>query len=263
MLLNRIYIVYWLFVVENIGFIILLRLYCENIDQPLTTLTADQSHHLVSVMRGCEGDKVEVFDGKGSLATAIIKTATKKKAILEIVSVEKFTPAASGRIILVVSLAKGQRFDWLISKCSELGVDHIVPAIYKRTVKLGSGSKLNQRHKNLAISAAKQCKRLFLPTIDAPQQFEVALERLKKLYPTALLVTASLSDSAQSIHANPQIQAQLDKIVFIGPEGGLTDQEEAFLASKGAIATRLTKSILRVETAAVAISSYLTLQRDA
>ncbi len=241
----------------------MLRLYCENIEQPLMTLASDQAHHLVSVMRSCEGEKVEVFDGKGVLATAQVKTATKKKATLEVSSIEKFTPVSSGRVILVVSLAKGQRFDWLISKCSELGVDHIVPAIYKRTVKLGSGGKLSQRYKNLAISAAKQCKRIFLPTIDAPQQFEVALERLKKLYPTSVLITASLSESAQSLYSNPQIQPESDKIIFIGPEGGLTDQEEAFLSQNGAIATRLTNSILRVETAALAISSFLTLQRDA
>jgi 16S rRNA (uracil1498-N3)-methyltransferase len=193
----------------------------------------------------------------------VLESATRKKATVEILHSEKIEQRSSGRVILVVSLAKGQRFDWLISKCSELGVDHIIPAIYKRTVKQGSGNKLSQRYKKLAISAAKQCKRVFLPIIDSPQKFEVALEELKKLYPNAVLITASLSDSARSLYGNVEIPAESDKIIFIGPEGGLTEQEEAFLEQNGAVKVRLSDTVLRVETAAIAVSSVLVLQRDA
>lgn len=237
------------------------RFYIENITEPITVLEGSEAHHLSGVLRLGVGDSVELFDGKGNIATAIVEKVKKRSAELRIENLINKVQPKQGRIILVVSLAKAQRFDWMITKCTELGVDHICPAIYERTVKQGKGSSLVTRYNNLAISAAKQCKRDFLPQIDVPAHFETILEQLKEQYPDSQLITASLEDDAKSLFES-DIQQNSNKIVFVGPEGGLTEDEEALLRQNSAIPVRLTNTILRIETAAVAIASVLAVKRD-
>lgn len=237
------------------------RFYIDNIAEPFTILEGSEAHHLSGVLRFGVGSEVELFDGKGNIAVAIVEKVKKRSVELRIENLINRIPRQNGRIILVTSLAKAQRFDWMISKCTELGVDHICPALYTRTVKQGKGSSLVERYRNLAISAAKQCRRDFLPQIDAPANLETILERLKTQYPTAQLITASLEDDAKSLFSE-DIQQNTDRIIFVGPEGGLTEEEEVFLRQNSAIPVRLTNTILRIETAAVAVASLLAIKRD-
>lgn len=242
------------------------RFFCDDISQPITVLQGSEARHLGSVMRLKQGDRVELFDGEGSLARATVVSAGKNKAELSVEKIERYPRPESGRIILVVSLAKGQRFDWLIGKVTELGVDGIVPTIYKRTVKLGGGKSLLERYRNLAISASKQCRGLFLPEIHEAEDFYGVVERLREELPGAKFITSSLADDAVSLFDHNRtgsfFESGCDKVVFIGPEGGLTSEEEEHLKSQGAVGVRLTKTVLRVETAALAISSVLTIARD-
>lgn len=240
----------------------LIRLYSQTITSPQTILSGSEAHHLASVMRRAVGSEVELFDGLGTIAKAVVKFAKKREVILNVTQISKAKLRSENRIILVVSLAKGQRFDWLISKCTELGIDHIIPAIYSNTVKQGSGEKLVLRYNNLAISAAKQCKRAVLPQIDAPQTLAQALGKVREEYPSSTLLTASLSENPASLFDDSKIPPKSDKIVFIGPEGGLTADEEAILSENGAVRISLTETILRVETAALAVTSILAVRRD-
>ena len=91
----------------------------------------------------------------------------------------------SRRIIIAVSVPKGERFDWLIEKCTELGVERICPVIFERTVRQPGNPKALDRWMNLAISAGKQCKRLFLPQIDPPTNSQDCIEAIKKTAQTA------------------------------------------------------------------------------
>jgi len=111
------------------------RFHCDNITEPATELSGSGAHHLSSVLRLGKGQKVELFDGKGTLATAIIEQSTAKKVILTIKKLKVFKQASRPCIIIAASIAKGKRFDWLTGKCTELGVDRIVPVIFERTVK--------------------------------------------------------------------------------------------------------------------------------
>ncbi len=239
----------------------LTRFYCENIKR-ICELEGSEAHHLSNVLRFKAGDTVELFDGKGTLATAAITKAGKRNALLEPLEIKFQPPRHKARIVLVVSVAKDQRFDWLIGKAVELGVDHICPAIYQRTAKLSSGNSITQRYLNIAISSSKQCKRLYVPIIDNTSGFNDHIKRLGKLYSQADLITASLSDDAVNLLKSTPLTSDNDKIIFVGPEGGFTDEEEALLKAKGAIGVRLTNTVLRIETAAIAISSVLAISRD-
>ena len=238
------------------------RFYCQAITTNKVDLIGSEAHHLAQVMRLGAGDVVELFDGKGITAIAQIEAIKKKNILLNITETRTDAPRINGRIILVVSMAKGDRFDWMISKCTELGVDRICPALFQRTVKQGKGAGLTERYNNLAIASAKQCRRNFLPVIDEPMPLDKIIDTVLREYPSATLMTASLAENPISIFDPQIINSCSDKIVFVGPEGGLSDQEEAYLGSKGSLPVRLTSTILRIETAGIAMCSVLAIARD-
>ncbi len=239
----------------------LVRFYCGSISKSDVELDGRQAHHLAGVLRLKPGDKVELFDGNGTLATAKIAGVNPRKVSLQVEELRVYPNRTNRRIIIAVSIAKGERFDWLISKCTELGVDRICPVLFERTVKQAANPKIVERWRNLAIASAKQCRRIFLPQIDAPLSLSRALEMLKKDYPAARFLLGSLSSKCEAIAA--QSFGNSDVIAFIGPEGGITEKEEMILSDAGCKFARLTDTVLRIETAALAFASILTAQRDA
>ncbi|OHB56442.1 MAG: hypothetical protein A2Y07_06590 [Planctomycetes bacterium GWF2_50_10] len=235
-----------------------MRFYCENLNPGKILLPPDEARHLVSVLRAQPGQEIELFDGRGTTAKARILEIKKEKVLLNIETIEN-TPARNPKVIIAASLAKGERFDWLIAKCVELGVDHICPVIFERTVKLGKESASERFHR-LAISAAKQSQNAHLPQIDPPTAFSDALPNLKTLYPDAKLVFGCLDPNCPPVTAISD--GRSDMIAFIGPEGGLTTQEEDLLKNTPATGVKLTSTILRIETAAIAFASILCIARD-
>jgi 16S rRNA (uracil1498-N3)-methyltransferase len=220
-------------------------------------LNEEESRHARSVLRLAMGEEVELFDGDGAVAQGRIGAAGKKGIEVEILDSRLLLPATTSRIIIAASVAKGERFDGLVTQCTELGVDRIVPVIYERTVKLASGHQ-TQRYERLAISACKQCGRVFLPVIDSPDSFKSALEQLRDRYPNAVMIFGSLTGQCWNSGVFDAFQ---DIIAFIGPEGGFTGDEESLLAQRGAVPVRLTDTTLRVETAALALAALLTVKR--
>ena len=237
------------------------RFYCNPITEPLTELLGAEAGHLSAVRRLTAGDKVELFDGKGCLAAATIKTANSRKITLQIDDKKIFQRPPASRIIIAASIAKTDRFDWLLSKCTELGVDRITPVLFERTVKQPKNAKIADRWQKITISAAKQCRRIFLPTIDTPIPLPKAVDLLKTDYPQSRLLSGSLKKTAPSLIAQPFDNR--DHIIFVGPEGGLTEAEENLLQTAKADTVRITDTVLRIETAAIAFASILTAKRDA
>jgi 16S rRNA (uracil1498-N3)-methyltransferase len=239
----------------------LLRFYCKDLNKSIVQLSDAEEHHLVSVCRLTEEDIVELFDGKGVLAVAKITSITKRNVTLH-VHERTVQPQRSGsRVIITPSIAKGMRFDWLISKCTELGVDKICPVVFDRTIKLSRNPTINERWKNLAISAAKQCGRLFLPDIEKPLALTQALELLKSQSLNPRILFGSFSQ--ESCPLINQGFGSSDVAAVIGPEGGITEKEEGYLLNCGAQPVYLTETVLRVETAAITFAAILTAKRDA
>ena len=246
------------------------RFYCGSLSESIVRLSASQTHHLADVLRLNVGQKVELFDGKGSLALAeIVRTAARKLVRhspksrggvdLKILETRTIQKPLHPQIIIAPSIAKGERFDWLIGKCTELGADRISPALFERTVKQPKNPKIVQRWQNLAIAASQQCRRLFLPQIDAPLPLPQVVETLKKDYPGANFLFGSLSDKSSPLYGRSFGSADL--VAFVGPEGGLTEREEIFLNSQNCRPVRLTDTVLRIETAALAFAALFCAQR--
>jgi 16S rRNA (uracil1498-N3)-methyltransferase len=233
-----------------------LRFFCPEINKN-TAITDTQFHHLTKVLRLQTGAAVELFDGKGTLAKALIGKIEKHQAGVIILDIQTAPSPDKRRIILVPSIAKGERFDLLVAKCTELGVDAIIPTLYERTVKQTIQLK---RLNMITTESSKQCHRLFLPVIDEPKTLPQAMENIKNNYPNAKFIFGSLSNGSISI-LNFEA-GENDCIAFIGPEGGLTDDEEKMLKSVCAQPVSLTDTVLRIETAAIAAASILMCQKN-
>jgi 16S rRNA (uracil1498-N3)-methyltransferase len=234
-----------------------MRFYCESIDTE-SFLDPVESSHLCRVLRAKKGTMLELFDGQGTLAEGTVERVDKKRTSVRVQKIVRTSPLKTGRIILAVSFAKGQRFDWLVEKCTELGVDHIAAVQFERTVKLGKNTAL-KRYRKISIAAAKQSKRLFLPEISGPEKFPETLDSLIEQHPQSVLIYGDPEGTALSYLS--AVKEGQDCIIVIGPEGGLCENELALLASKNSSGVMINRNILRIETAAVAFCATVAVTR--
>jgi len=215
----------------------------------------------MKVRRLAAGDKVELFDGRGVWAEAVITAVQSRQISLQVEQINQEKECRENKIVIAASLARAERFDWLVSKCTELGVDRISPILWERTVKLARNPKVVQRWENLAVAAAKQCRRNFLPRIDSPRKPDQAWDFLTNQYRAGKMLLGSMDDQARSLMNLSPVGT--DVIAWVGPEGGLTVQEERFFKIRNAVPVRLTGTTLRIETAALAFATLLTAGRYA
>ena len=131
--------------------------------------------------------------------------------------------------------------------------------MFERSVKQPKNPKAKDRWRNITISAAKQCKRLFLPEIEKPLPLTEAVSKLAVDYPASSILIGSLADNSKPLIG---IKFKKDVIAYVGPEGGLTERENELLTGAGAVPVRITDTVLRVETAAIAFAAVLTAVRD-
>lgn len=236
------------------------RFYCESIEVGSVELDSVESHHLMHVMRLGVGSNVELFDGNGVLAKGIVAKASRKGVRVDVQSREIFEAPASGRVIIAAAVAKGQHFDLIITKCTELGADCIVPLIFERTVKQAAGASVLDRYKKLSIVAAKQCGRIFLPEIESPCGLDDGFQYVKGRF---LQVKGFFGGfGADAVSVGSVFDGESDILAVIGPEGGFTPEEEKKLKEFGAVKVSLTETILRTETASIAFASILCVLRD-
>lgn len=238
----------------------MLRFYQNPLTAGRVKLTLSESHHFISVLRGKIGDLITLFDGRGTSAEGLVVQIRKNEVFVDIQSIHTTPERSKRRIILATAMAKGQRFDYMLAKCTELGVDHIALVQYERSVRLGRDSAI-ERYQNLTIAACKQCGRVFLPEITAPKRLIEVLADLNPLYPQALQFFGSPAANAKTLR---QIDSSdFDTIIFVGPEGGLTELEERLLIHHKAMPVRIAEHILRTETAATAFAAVFEAIRTA
>lgn len=239
------------------------RFFCSDLSSSAACLDPFEFHHLAHVLRLKPGQSVELFDGAGGLARAVIRTVRKDGVELMIEDCRRFSPP-SQKIVLAVSMPKAHRFDFLVEKCTELGVDHILAVLFDRTVKLAKESSL-ARYEKIAISASKQCGRLFLPRMNGPWPLEKAMEHLRIEYPQAAWIYGDFGPDACVLKGGMQTELGLsgrDVICLVGPEGGFTEGEKEILKQNGAVPVQIHSNVLRIETAAAAFAALLSFLRS-
>ena len=200
------------------------------------------------VLRLNTGSSVVLFDNSGFEYLAQFVELTYRGATFAITEKRKNKFSPKKEIFLYQALIKSDKFEWILEKGTELGVSHFIPVLAHRSV----AKKLNQtRAKRILKESSEQSGRGILPTISEPASFEDALNNLPA--PAIALDPSGspLHDSLFMIHDSTS--------VFLGPEGGFSEQELAIFREKKIPIVSLGSQILRAETAAVAISTLLLL----
>ncbi|MBF0523426.1 MAG: 16S rRNA (uracil(1498)-N(3))-methyltransferase, partial [Candidatus Omnitrophica bacterium] len=162
------------------------RFFCPETDFSSTEIilnNSDELHHLKNVLRLKEGQELLVFNGKGKEAHGLITKLSANEATIKILDIKSSEERGGPRLILACAIPKRGKFETIIEKCTELGVDEIVPVITSRTEVELKGERLDKklaRYQAVAVSAAKQSHRLTVPQIHLPTKFRDALDRLSQ-----------------------------------------------------------------------------------
>jgi 16S rRNA (uracil1498-N3)-methyltransferase len=230
------------------------------VSEPITgdraTLDGPEAHHLLHVMRAAIGTTVTLFDNSGAEFTAVVETTRRSEATLRITERQEIDRELPFSLTVGVALPKGDRQKWLVEKLTELGVTTLVPLITERGVAQPTASAA-ERLARSAIEAAKQCGRNRLIQIAQPQP-------LAEFLATPIAGDLRSPDTRRLMahpHAPPlsmlDHKTPLPTTIAIGPEGGFTDAEVATALAAGWQQVSLGQTILRVETAAIALAATL------
>ena len=130
----------------------------------------EQFHYLSTVRRFSVGNEINIFDGLGNSYKARIDIVDKKQIKGTILS-SKTLVLPNKKVSLYTAIPKGERFDWLIEKASEIGISRIVPTIYTRSVIKELSTNKIERYKKISISASSQSWRADIMPIETPKKF--------------------------------------------------------------------------------------------
>ena len=237
------------------------RFYSPDTDltNPSVTLTDPKEiHHLKNVLRLKSGDTVALFNGKGEEAQAVILSVGKNAVELKIL--ELFASKEQTlTITLACAIPKKARFETIIEKTTELGVDEIIPLITERTevrIPKEKADKKSARYQTIAINAAKQSGRIAIPRVHPPLSFKEAVDSFAT--PETLCVIPCLSEKNLSLISVLQKQGKKpQRILFlIGPEGDFSKEEVAYAVKKNCLPVSLGQNVLKVDTAAISVVAF-------
>jgi 16S rRNA (uracil1498-N3)-methyltransferase len=231
-------------------------------DGSTVTLGADEARHLRDVLRLNRGDEVFVFDGDGREFRCVVEESGRSKAMLSVVSeVEAARSESSLRLTLAVALLKGEKFDLVVQKATELGATRIVPVITKYAdVRLrdeADSTRRVARWQRIALEACKQSGRARVPDIDEPAACASFIESVPSNVGEWRVMFAErggvgLVETIKNLQSKPNAVTAL-----IGSEGGWTDEEIQLAQDAGWSVVTLGGRTLRAETAAIAVAALL------
>jgi 16S rRNA (uracil1498-N3)-methyltransferase len=224
------------------------RFFVPEVRRGLAELTGTDAEHLVRVLRAEVGRVYEISDNQ-NLYLAQIEVA--RKSLVSFRVTEKLPVAEPAvHITLLPAVFKFDRFEWLVEKATELGVDTIQPFEAARTEHgLAHGAlKRVSRWEKIALEASQQSRRAHLPAIEKPCRFTQALATSADL---RLLLDEAIAPPITALL--PSLKPAGARVaLLLGPEGGWTDEERSAANAAGWLSGSLGPATLRAETAGVA-----------
>jgi len=229
------------------------RFFVPAIDNGLAELRGEDAHHLARVLRAEPGQRFEISDGAAAFLAEIAEVANHRVVFRVVEPVFSAQPPV--RITLLPALFKFDRFEWMVEKATELGVDRIVPFEAARTDRglFDAARKRSARWEKIAYESGQQSRRLKPPSVAPAVRFAEALS-------TAAAHLYFLDESAAPplLGLLPTARSSTNTVaLLLGPEGGWTDAEREQALAAQWVAASLGPQILRAETAAAAALAVL------
>ncbi len=206
----------------------------------VVSLPEGEARHIVKVLRGRDGDTIEIVDAARRLFAAELSDGGHSVAAVERLE----TGPDRGEVTLFAAVPKGRHMDLVVEKATELGVGRIVPLNTEHSVvRLDDGSSKLERWRRVAEAAARQSLRLFVPEVSEPMTFTEAAEEV-----------GSSGVLLHNIGESPEIEQVVEQppvAVFVGPEGGWSEGEVEEAVGCGMSVARMGDFRLRSETAGI------------
>lgn len=222
----------------------------NGVSDALCPLDRTESHHARNVLRLSAGSPIELFDGQGGAAVAVIDRYESSRALCRI-SDFRVDPPITPQLVVASAVPKGPRADAMVDQLSQLGVDRFIPLHTEHSVAVPKPAKV-EKFTRAAVESAKQCGRSWLMQIDPPSRpASVWMDAAFDLKLIAAPGDGPLPGLAERVRGCQSV------LVLIGPEGGWSADELTSAADAGCLSWSIAPHILRIETAATTAASVL------
>jgi 16S rRNA (uracil1498-N3)-methyltransferase len=215
-------------------------------------LGADEARHVATVLRATPGMEVVVTDGRGTRANAVVAAIGRGRVEVEIADAERLEVARSGDLTLALGVLHSKAMDWAVQKAVEVGVGRFVPLLTARSQLAAAAAAGRRPHwQRLALQALKQCHRVWAMEVAGPEPLAAFVAG------TPPGVVAAADGGSLAV-----LDSGSSRVLVVGPEGGLCDDERRLLERRGWDRLCLGPHILRAETAAVVGAALLGLRAE-
>ena len=223
-------------------------------------MVGDQAHQVRAVLRLRPGQRIVVLDDSGWEYEVALTLVTRAEATGDIVERRPATGEPGVHLTLYPAVFKWERFEWMLQKCTEVGVSRFVPVVMQRSPiqdpAVISPNKV-ARWQRIIVEAAEQSGRGRLPVLAPAVKLAEALADLSGAAYGLALMPWEQAEAVTVAEALSQADSPATIALFIGPEGGFTAEEVAHGRQQGAIPVTLGRRILRSETAAVVAAALV------
>ena len=226
------------------------------IDGHWVDLPGDVARQLRSVLRARAGEKIMVLDDTGWEYLVSLDTVSAERVAGSVVARTPSSGEPGVVVTLYQAVLKADRFEFVLQKGTELGVSRFVPTYCARSVPRvpdeGRAASRSKRWRRIVTEAAEQSHRGRLPLLDAQVSFAVACDAVEGLavIPWERERAVSLRTTLKGAKSRHGCISALS--VFIGPEGGFSEEEIDLARSRGIVPVSLGNRVLRSETAGLA-----------
>lgn len=250
----------------------------RNITDGRFVLAPDESAHLARVLRKKSGDAVRLFDGVDRSYDGVLDEVNPGRVTGRIVARRVSVPAGPF-VRLFQAIPKGDTFDWILEKATELGVDEVAAFHARRNVARVSPDRAaakRVRWEKIVRAASAQCGRPDVPAVVGPLEFDEVLDRIGPSRTSFLAwegeeaVSLKSALAARGVKRGPAMEngapdrapvgQEANRMIVnivVGPEGGFTTDEVDRARARGAVTVSLGPRVLRTETAGLFVASAL------
>lgn len=234
----------------------------EYISDDTVAINSRDARHIARVLRLRPGDCIQVVDSAGRELEVELEHVSDTRAAGTIRSVtERVSTIPGVSITLVQGIPKGDKMDFIVQKCTELGVTRFMPVTTSRSVSKPdekSCGRKGERWRRIAAEAAKQCGTGKSPEVCDVVSLQHALAVLVDEGTTILLPWELETDrSLRAAFDGGLAHCDGRLAMVVGPEGGFSQDEVEFAVELGVVTVSLGKRILRTETAGMAVAAVL------
>jgi 16S rRNA (uracil1498-N3)-methyltransferase len=235
----------------------------EAVPEPGDSVELDdaEARHATGSRRLTSEDRVVLFDGRGTVAEAVLAESApdrKQKRVRAMALARSIALRPQPILHLAAALPKGDRQAVMLGMATQLGMASFSPLVCAHGV-VEPGPSFADRARRVCLEACKQCRCAYLPRIGEPLD-PLAVARQSQSRGDVIWLAHPGGTPVRELTLGPSASPSppaASHVVLIGPEGGFTDDEAALVASQGARVCDLGTTLLRTETAAVAVLAWL------